>query len=138
MARVSVHGHCKMEISEFLSGLCWRAAHASCRPMAAAAAVRRRLLLSLLLKDNVVGFSRSGKESIFSLRLALELQTVLQNHLRKKKKEKHSEKRQPSFPFPCCKAGVTCTLTTERKRKKKENTEKVCQQPNSTKGLHHI
>ena len=51
----------------------------------------RRLLLSLLLKDNVVGFSRSGKESIFSLRLALELQTVLQNHLGKKKK-KHSEK----------------------------------------------
>ena len=52
----------------------------------------RRLLLSLLLKDNVVGFSRSGKESIFSLRLALELQTVLQNHLGKKKKGKHSEK----------------------------------------------
>ena len=39
MARVSVHGHCKMEISEFLSGLCWRAAHASCRPMAAAVIV---------------------------------------------------------------------------------------------------
>ena len=52
----------------------------------------RRLLLSLLLKDNVVGFSRSGNESIFSLRLALELQTVLQNHLGKKKKGKHSEK----------------------------------------------
>lgn len=79
-----------MDSREVLSGLCWRAAHASCRPMAAAA-VRRRLLLSLLLKDNVVGFSRSGKESIFSLRLALELQTVLQNHLGKKKK-KHSEK----------------------------------------------
>ena len=47
----------------------------------------RRLLLSLLLKDNVVGFSRSGKESIFSLRLALELQTLLQNHLGKKKRE---------------------------------------------------
>ena len=122
-----------MEISEFLSGLCWRAAHASCRPMAAAAAVRRRLLLSLLLKDNVVGFSRSGKESIFSLRLALELQTVLQNHLGKKKK-RNIQKRQPSSPFPCCNAGVTCTLTTERKKKKKENTEKVCQQPSSTKG----
>jgi hypothetical protein len=53
---------------------------------------RRRLLLSLLLKDNVVDFSRSGKESIFSLRLALELQTVLQNHLGKKKKGKNSEK----------------------------------------------
>jgi len=44
-------------------------------------------ILSLLLKDNVVGFSRSGKESIFSLRLALELQTLLQNHLGKKKRE---------------------------------------------------
>ena len=92
---------------------------------------RRRLLLSLLLKDNVVGFSRSGKESIFSLRLALELQTVLQNHLGKKKK-RNIQKRQPSSPFPCCNAGVTCTLTTERKKKKKENTEKVCQQPSST------
>ena len=66
---------------------------------AAAAALRwRRLLLSLLLKDNVVGFSRSGKESIFSLRLALELQTVLQNHLGKKKK-KHSEKGNRHSPF---------------------------------------
>ena len=92
---------------------------------------RRRLLLSLLLKDNVVGFSRSGKESIFSLRLALELQTVLQNHLGKKKK-RNIQKRQPSSPFPCCNAGVTCTLTTERKKEKKENTEKVCQQPSST------
>ena len=127
-----------MDISEFLSGLCWRAAHASCRPMAAAAAVRRRLLLSLLLKDNVVGFSRSGKESIFSLRLALELQTVLQNHLGKKKRRNIQKKGNHHSLFPCCKAGVTCTLTTERKRKKKENTEKVCQQPNSTKGLHHI
>ena len=27
-----------MDSSEVLSGLCWRAAHASCRPMAAAAA----------------------------------------------------------------------------------------------------
>jgi hypothetical protein len=79
----------------------------------------RRLLLSLLLKDNVVGFSRSGKESIFSLRLALELQTVLQNHLGKKKKG-IIQKRQPSFPFPCCNAGVTCTLTTERKRARKK------------------
>jgi hypothetical protein len=85
-----------MDSSEVLSGLCWRrAAHASCRPLAA---VRRRLLLSLLLKDNVVGFSRSGKESIFSLRLALELQTVLQNHLGKKKK-KHSEKGNHHSPF---------------------------------------
>ena len=53
---------------------------------------RRRLLLSLLLKDNVVGFSRSGKESIFSLRLALELQTVLQNHLGKKKRRNIQKK----------------------------------------------
>jgi hypothetical protein len=59
---------------------------------------RRRLLLSLLLKDNVVGFSRSGNESIFSLRLALELQTVLQNHLGKKKK-KQSEKGNHHIPF---------------------------------------
>ena len=28
-----------MDSREVLSGLCWRAAHASCRPMAAAAAV---------------------------------------------------------------------------------------------------
>ena len=53
---------------------------------------RRRLLLSLLLKDNVVGFSRSGKESIFSLRLALELQTVLQNHPGKKKRRNIQKK----------------------------------------------
>ena len=105
-----------MDNSEVLSGLCWRAAHASCRPRTPA--LRRRLLLSLLLKDNVVGFSRSGKESIFSLRLALELQTVLQNHLRKKKKETFRKGNHHPQPFPCCNAGVTCTLTTERKRKK--------------------